>query len=591
MKIRVSDYIVKVLESIGINTAFSLTGGFAMHLNDSMGKSQIFKTYYNHHEQASGYAALGYTKTSNKPSVVCTTSGIAATNAISPCLDAYQDSVSVLFLSGQVKTFDTLRVLNINSNQPIRSYAFSDSDIISMVSCITKYSHEIQNFNEVKSVMQKVVIALTTGRPGPVWLSIPLDIQCTLIDDNIPINITQTTESIPDLLDVYELLSNAKRPIIIAGNGVKLSNSQVAFREFVERYKIPVVTSYLGADLIESASPFFIGRVGLYADRSGNFAVQNSDLLVVLGCRLSQAVVGYNPKTFAREAKVIYVDIDVSELGKNSIQYHCKIHADLRSFFSLFTFSAPDYSEWVNKCRHWKSKWLFEIPPNVLDTEIVNPYYAVKTLFDMLPENKIVTTGSGSIAIIVNQLLNIKKNDTYIWSGHGDMGTDLPMSIGSHLSDPSKHFILFTSEGTLQFNIQELQTIVHHKLPIKIVVFNNASYGAIEITQKTFFNNKFGVDKTSGLSFPDTGKIANAYGINYIKVEENKELRSAFAEFINSTQSIILEVFCCLQVRYPRMSAIKNEDGTFTSRPFEDMEPFLSREEFYREMIVKPLDI
>jgi acetolactate synthase-1/2/3 large subunit len=233
---------------------------------------------------------------------------------------------------------------------------------------------------------------------------------------------------------------------------------------------------------------------------------------------------------------------------------------------------------------------LFEIPPNVLDTPTVNPYHAVKMLFDKLPENKIVTTGSGSIAIIVNQLVNIKKNDTFIWSGHGDMGTDLPMSIGAHIADPSKHFVLFTSEGTLQFNIQELQTIVHHKLPLKIVVFNNASYGAIEITQKTFFNNKFGVDVVSGLSFPDTGKIAAAYGIKYMKANVNDELDDAFAKFIEHDETVILEVFCCLQVRYPRMSSVKNADGSFTSRPFEDMDPFLPRDEFYREMIVKPIE-
>lgn len=554
-----------------------------MHLNDSFGKCEDFRVYYNHHEQACGYAALGYTKTINKPSVVCTTSGIAATNAISPCLDAYQDSVSILFLSGQVKSFETIRTLGGS----LRNYAFSDADIISMVSTITKYSREIQNVGEVKEVMQHAITALTTERPGPVWLSVPLDIQGSLIDDTELLLPAPTRIGTDDLTQVYELLSSAKRPIIIAGNGIRLANCSDVFRVFVEKHKIPVVTSYLGADLLESASPHFIGRIGLYADRCGNFAVQNSDLILSLGCRLSQAVVGYNRSTFAREAKIIYVDIDPSELEKSD--YHCKILADLTSFFDAFTFDAPDYSEWSAKCLHWKSKWLFEIPPTVLDTPVINPYYATKLLFNMLPSNKIVTTGSGTIAIIVNQLVNIKKNDTFIWSGHGDMGTDLPMSIGAHIADPSKHFVLFTSEGTFQFNIQELQTIVHHKLPLKIVVFNNASYGAIEITQRTFFKNKFGVDHASGLSFPDTGKIANAYGIKYIKANVNQELESAFSEFIDYKGPIILEVFCCLQVRYPRVSSSKNPDGTFTSRPFEDMEPFLSDEEFAKEMIVQTL--
>jgi len=589
MKIRVSDYIVKALEAAGINTSFAITGGFAMHLNDSFGKSCIFRTYYNHHEQACGYAALGYTKTANIPSVVCTTSGIAATNAISPCLDAYQDSVSVLFLSGQVKTFDTLRVLNAGSGKQLRNYAFSDSDIISMVSCITKYSHEITRVDEVPEVMQRVVDALTTGRPGPVWLSVPLDIQGALMDDDVKLTFAQAIQHSLDLTDAYTLLLSATRPIILAGNGIKLANCRTQFADFVHKYKIPVVTSYLGADLIESSSPLFIGRVGLYADRSGNFAIQNSDVVLVLGCRLSQAVVGYNPKTFARGAKIIYVDIDPSELSKETIRYHCKVHADLKTFFDSFDCRTPGYENWSATCLRWKTKWLFEIPPTVLDTPVINPYYAVKMMFDKLPDNKIVTTGAGSIAIIVNQLVNIKKNDTFIWSGHGDMGTDLPMSIGSHIADPSKHFVLFTSEGTFQFNIQELQTIVHHKLPLKIVVFNNASYGAIEITQKAFFGNKFGVDATSGLSFPDTKKIAGAYGIQYICANVNDDLESAISDFIGSKECILLEIFCCLQVRYPKVSAVKNPDGTFTSRPVEDMEPFMSREEFNAEMIIPPI--
>jgi acetolactate synthase-1/2/3 large subunit len=454
-----------------------------------------------------------------------------------------------------------------------------------MVSGITKYSHELTCVEEVKSVVLTAITALTTGRGGPVWLSIPLDIQGALIDEDIPCRHITPYPSDIDLSDVYALLKTASRPVIIAGNGIKLGNCREKFTMFVETHRIPVVTSYLGADVIESASPYFAGRVGIYADRCGNFAVQNSDLLLVLGCRLSQAVVGYNPKTFARAAKIIYVDIDPSELAKS--EYHCKVFADLNSFFESFSAPTPDYSAWVAKCQHWKAKWLFELPPDTVD---INPYHAVKRLYERLPENKITTTGAGSIAIIVNQLVNIKKNDVFIWSGHGDMGTDLPMSIGSHLADPSKAYILFTSEGTLQFNIQELQTIVHHNLPIKIIVFNNASYGAIEITQKTFFGNKFGVDQSSGLSFPDTGKIAAAYGIQYMSVREKADLEDAIDRFTKTTGPVIFEIFVCIQTRVPKLSSRRNEDGSFTSLPFEDMEPFLSREEFNAEMIVPILN-
>ena len=248
--------------------------------------------------------------------------------------------------------------------------------------------------------------------------------------------------------------------------------------------------------------------------------------------------------------------------------------------------ACPNYDSWVEKCQHWKSKWLFELPP---DTDAINPYHAVKQIYDRLPGNKITTTGSGSIAIVVNQLVNIKKDDVFIWIGHGDMGTDLPMSIGSHIANPTKSYVLFTSEGTLQFNLQEFQTIVHHKFPIKIIVFNNASYGAINITQKTFFGKKFGVDESSGLSFPDTEKIAAAYGIPYMSVRDKVGLEDAITQFLTTTGPVIFEIFVCIQNRIPKLSARKNDDGSFTSLPFEDMEPFLSREEFRAEMIIPPI--
>lgn len=588
MKIRVSDYIVKALERAGINTSFSVTGGFAMHLNDSFGKSS-FTNYYQHHEQACGYAAIGYSRINNKPSVVSTTAGVGATNAISPCLDAYQDSIPVLFISGQVKTFDTIRDINSKTEHKLRNYAFSDCDIISMVSSVTKYCHEIMSVDEVKSVVDTAIINLTTGRLGPVWLSVPLDIQGFLIDDDMPeLNVNPAKPTI--VLDsLYEMLRASKRPIILAGNGINLGNCREKFMKFVDQVRIPVTTTSLGADVIESDSPYFVGRSGLYADRCGNFAIQNSDLLLVLGCRLSQAIVGYNPKTFARESKIVYVDIDPNELMKQTAPYSLTILADLNTFFDSFSSELPSYSWWVEKCAHWKKKWLFEIPTNSLETQVINPYYAVNRLMDKLPDNKVVTTAAGTISIIVTQLLNVKKNDRFLVCGQYDMGPDLPMSIGAYIADPTKQVVLFTGDGTFQFNIQELQTIVHHKLPVKTIVFNNSGYAAIEITQRTFFKAKFGVDVGSGLSFPDTSKIANAYGIKYISVRENDDLDRAIDEFVNHEGSVIFEIFCCIQPRYPKLSAVKNADGTFTSRPFEDMEPFMSREEFFSEMIVKPI--
>ena len=588
MKVKVSDYIINFLEKNNINTVFSITGGFAMHLNDSFGKNKNFNIYYQHHEQACGYAAVGYSKTNNKICVVCTTAGVAATNAISTCLVAHQDSVPIFFISGQVKSTESIRKIN-NEKMTLRHYAGADSDIISMVKPITKYSYEILNVNEINEVLMLAMKNLINGRPGPVWLSIPVDIQGILIDDiDIPIISKEIINDLTniDILDnVKKLLIDAERPIIIAGNGIKLGGCNDKFLKFLNNYKIPVVVSFHGTDLIETSNELFIGKIGLVGDRSGNFAMQNSDLIISLGCRMAQGIIGYRSDWFAREAKIIYIDNDQNELEKNNLKYELKINMDLNIFFDNFNLNLKSYDIWINKCNYWKNKWLYETPPK--NNSIINPYNALKILFDRAPENKVIISSSGSIITNVWHMINIKKGDKFIISSQGDMGFELPASIGSIIAEKEKIVIPIMGEGSFQLNIQELQTIIQYKLPIKILIFNNASYGAIEITQSNFFNAKFGVDLSSGLSFPDTQKIANAYGIKYMSAVKEEELENSINEFLNYKDTIILEIFCCIQGRYPRMSAIKNDDGTFTNRPFEDMEPFMDREEFKKEMIVK----
>ena len=588
MKVKVSDYIINFLEKNNINTVFSITGGFAMHLNDSFGKNKNFNIYYQHHEQACGYAAVGYSKTNNKICVVCTTAGVAATNAISTCLVAHQDSVPIFFISGQVKSTESIRKIN-NEKMTLRHYAGADSDIISMVKPITKYSYEILNVNEINEVLILAMKNLINGRPGPVWLSIPVDIQGMLIDDiDIPIISKEIINDLTniDILDnVKKLLIDAERPIIIAGNGIKLGGCNDKFLKFLNNYKIPVVVSFHGTDLIETSNELFIGKIGLVGDRSGNFAMQNSDLIISLGCRMAQGIIGYRSDWFAREAKIIYIDNDQNELEKNNLKYELKINMDLNIFFDNFNLNLKSYDIWINKCNYWKNKWLYETPPK--NNSIINPYSALKILFDRAPENKVIISSSGSIITNVWHMINIKKGDKFIISSQGDMGFELPASIGSIIAEKEKIVIPIMGEGSFQLNIQELQTIIQYKLPIKILIFNNASYGAIEITQSNFFNAKFGVDLSSGLSFPDTQKIANAYGIKYMSAVKEEELENSINEFLNYKDTIILEIFCCIQGRYPRMSAIKNDDGTFTNRPFEDMEPFMDREEFKKEMIVK----
>ena len=607
MKIKVSDYIVEFFNKNLIDSVFSITGGFAMHLNDSFGKHGKYKIYYQHHEQACGYSAIGYCKANFKPVIVCTTAGCAATNAITPCLIAHQDSLPILFISGQVKSNESIRTINTDSMK-LRHYAGADSDIISMVTPITKYAKEISSIEEVKSVLIEAYKNLISGRPGPVWLSIPVDIQGFFIDvdettdyliNNQSINnqiIEITNNFIPNeqLNSLHELLKEAKRPLIIAGNGIKLGNCVNQFNDFIKKYRIPVVVTILATDVIETENDLYAGKIGLIGDRHGNFTMQNCDLLISFGCRMAQGIIGYRSDWFARDAKIVYFDNDANELEKTNLNYTLKINCDLKMFFDNYNFSVNvnenenenDYSPWIKKCLHWKNKWMFETP-NLIDDNGINPYYALKEFYNIAPNNIITLCASGSIVTNVWHMVKVKNGDKFIHSSQGDMGFEIPAAIGAQIAEPAKIVIPILGEGSFQLNIQELQTIIQYKLPIKILLFNNGAYGAIQITQTNFFKNKFGVDYSSGLSFPDTEKIAAAYGLRYIAARKNVDMSHCLDEFINCTEAVILEVFCCIQTRYPRLNAIKNDDGTFTNRPFEDMDPFLARDEFASEMIVK----
>ena len=588
MKIKVSDYIVNFLYKNNIDTLFSITGGFAMHLNDSFGKHGKYNIIYQHHEQACGYSAVGYSKTNSKPCVVCTTAGCAATNAVTPCLVAHQDSIPILFISGQVKSNETLRYIN-NDNIKLRHYAGADCDIISIVSEITKYSKEILNVNELNDILIEAYNNLINGRPGPVWLSIPVDIQGMLIDDNeIPIINKNIDDNMPiNLENVYKLLLESKRPLIIAGNGIKLGNCIDKFNNFIHLHKIPTVVTILGTDIIETDNELYAGKIGLIGDRHGNFTLQNCDLLISLGCRLSQGIIGYRSDWFARDANIIYIDNDIEEIKKTNLNYTIKLNLDLNLFFDYFNCNYICDQVWIDKCKHWKNKWIFEMPDCLDDKNGINPYYSLKHLFRIAPNNKIILCSGGSIVTNLWHMIKIDSGDKFLHSSQGDMGFELPASIGAQIAEPTKIVISIIGDGSFQLNIQELQTIIQYKLPIKIIIFNNGGYGAIKITQTNFFKNKFGVDNDSGISFPNIEKIAFAYGIKYISASKNHEIEDKINELINTNTVVILEIFSSIQTRYPRLNAIKNEDGTFTNRPFEDMDPFMSREELKNEMLIE----
>jgi acetolactate synthase-1/2/3 large subunit len=557
---KVSDYITNFLLEKGINKCFSVTGGFAMHLNDSFG--QKLDVTYTHGEQPAGYAALGWSSYAHNPSVCCVTSGCGATNSMTPCLIAYQDSVPVFFISGQVQVNDNIR----SRGGKDRGYFGSDCDIVECVNGITKYAFELRDPSQIHIVLDTCYRNLTTGRPGPVWLSIPVDVQSMQVPEALynPIPLKMVTENhLPN--EFLEVWKAAKRPIVLAGNGIHLSKTREEFRKFMEEHKLPYVVSYFGSDLGDD----YTGKVGILANRPGNFAIQNADLILCLGCRLSKSITGYNRDLFAREAKIIQVDIDKSEFMEEK-KVDVKIHMDLKTFFSLNLPKTHISEKWISKNKEWRDMWSDEFPePN---GSKVCPYRHLNTFFNNKNGNSVVTMSSGAIVCIAWHMYKYKPGDKLIISSHGDMGYEMPVAIGASFHGNRVYSIL--GDGSFQFNIQELQTLKHHNLPVSVLVFNNSGYEAIKVSQKSVFKREFGTGPENGISFCNIEEITKAYGLPYYKVENDEDIGYLKKE----NGPIVVEIVCNSQTRYPRVANKPMPDGTFKNMPHEEMSPFLDEE-------------
>jgi acetolactate synthase-1/2/3 large subunit len=582
-KIRVSDYVANFLEKKGIKHAFEVAGGGAMFLNDSIAKSNI-KPIFCHHEQSCAMAAVGYTKLTNEVSLVVCTSGCAGTNVITGLLDAWQDSHKLIVISGQVNKKDTTYLKEI----PLRKLGVQEVNIVKIVSSITKYSTMIEDANDIAYELEKAYHICTTGRYGPVWIDIPLDIQSAYINEeelkhfDVPENIINNSES----KTFKKYLSESKRPIIIAGNGVYLSNSKSQFKNFIEKYQIPVACTFLGIDLLEQTHPLYVGRIGLKGTRAGNFAVANADLIISIGSSLSIPATGFQYHLFAREAKIIVIDIDINEHSKNTVKIDEIINEDINNFIHSnmkLEYKCP--STWVKKCEYWKNKWNLFDRKNI---DSLNMYSFSKKLGEITKESKsIVVTDAGSAYYVLCQTL---VNSRLIVPGaQAEMGFMIPACIGVSLEAKNNNIIGVTGEGSFQFNIQELQTVVQNKIPIKMFVLNNGGYLSIRNTQTKFFNKNFsGVDASSGISFPDLEKIAYAYGIAFKKISNIEELHLNLKGIIEYNGPYLCEIICPSDEEiYPTSATLKTDDGKMVSQPLENMSPFLSKEDFEQEMIVK----
>ena len=612
MKIKLSDYIATYLVENGITDGFTVVGGGAMHLNDSFGHKDGLHMHYNHHEQASSIAAESYSRFNNKPALVCVTTGPGGINALTGVACAYLDSLPMIVISGQVKYETTVKYALETKSAKLRSFGDQEFNITESVKNMTKYSVMIDDKNEIKFHLQKAMYLATNGRMGPVWIDIPVDIQSALIDPTElrdyydSKDFIEDKKNIPDAVfdaDIYEvidLIKNAKRPVIYAGYGIRLSGAYDKFRTLIDKLNIPIVTYWNAIDLMENEHPLYVGRGGNMGERAGNFAVQNSDLLLVIGSRLSIRQTGYDYKTFAREAKIVMVDIDREEFKKPTINVYKSIWANAKDFINRFdTILDTDYknqklfndNKWLEICNNWKNTYKVVDDKKYEQKQLVNVYAFVDYLSKSLKENSMTVVSNGACCVVGSQSFNIKNGARFINNNAiASMGYGLPASIGACISIGNKETICLEGDGSIMMNLQELQTIITNKLPIKIFLINNEGYHSIRLTQNNIFagHSKVGIGRESNdLSFPDYEKIALAFGYKYYSAHDNAEMKKVIDEVLKIDGAVFVEMFTDTnQIFEPKSSTKKLEDGTLVSAPLEDMAPFLSREELSKNMYI-----
>ena len=603
-KITVADCLVNFLESYGITDSFMLTGGGAMHLNDSFRKNPKIKKYLLHHEQSCSMAADSYFRISNKPAAVCVTAGPGSVNALNGVFGGYVDSIPMVIVSGQART-DNIASDHVSG---LRQFGDQEVDIVNMVKPITKYCIRLKKNDNFIKIFHEALTFATEARPGPVWIDIPIDIQSMLIDKprlkdykkNKIINIYDKKTYLDKKINkIISALKKSKRPVIIAGNGVRFSGKYNEFLALIKKLSVPVLPVFNSADLIPNKHPLYCGRPGAEGERAGNFVQQNSDLLIIIGARMHIRQVGFNPHSFARDAKVIMIDIDKAEMQKPNLNVNLKIHANLNTFIPALLSKTKKYKPmqehlnylaWGKKrvklhpvvqAAHYKSK-----------KNTVNPYVMMEKLFQKFNDDEIIVTGDGT-AVVVSYKTAVIKNKMRFFHNKGcaSMGWDLPAAIGASIaSSKNKRIICITGDGSIMQNLQELQTIVHHNMPIKIFIINNDGYHSIRQSQANYFNGKeIGCGPSSGISFPNFRQVFKSFGIKSYKAQSLKELEKNLNHVLKDKGPTLLEVFVDKEQLFePRLSSKKLDNGQIVSMPLEDMAPFLDRKEFLSNMIIKP---
>lgn len=607
MKQKVSDYIAEYIAQWGIQDVFTVTGGGAMHMNDAFGHHPKLRCTYQHHEQACAMAAEAYARLGNKMAAVCVTTGPGATNAVTGVLGGWMDSIPMIVFSGQARYATTVEA----SGLPLRSMGVQECNIVPVVKPLTKYAHMVIRPEEIRYHLEKALYLAVNGRPGPVWLDIPLDVQGAVVEteDLSSYDPSENPEQQPaeisqEIIDqILDKIQNSSRPVLSPGNGVRLAGASKEFHQLAELLGIPVVTGMSSVDAMEYDHPLFVGRSGGTGTRPGNFALQNSDVLLSIGNRQGFAQTGFQFQDWARESYTILNDIDENELKKPSLHVSLPVCGDAGELIQKLILSARNRGAsketplfqgkaWREQCLLWKEKYpvVTEKHYETVEEGCTNIYAFYEELSKAMKEDQNLMVSVGTSRVAGSQTFKVKKGQRFITNPNtASMGFCLPGAIGVCIASEKKPVVCVTGEGSLQMNIQELQTIIHNRLPVKLFVINNQGYHSIRQTQQTYFGEPLvGVGEESGdLSFPDLSRLAPAYGFPYDCILSSEELEEKINKALEMEGAVICEVFVTkYQKTEPKTSSKKLPDGRMISAPLEDMYPFLSREELEENMYI-----